>query len=241
MKHGCAIWGVYLGGCLAAATAVQYELDGIVLAYTAPSSPARNAVEWFLNSERHHRFKDVLGDRVDEAAGVEVKFVSKDRGKFYKVWRILKDTKVIYQAVDVPDEFWCIFREFGPGTEFICDDVLRSSVLEIDPPALCDFAREYVAPLHLGDPWNIEAMLFFGALMDHFHSESTLLGNALREIQAIAKMESDTPQWPREERQAIVERTTKWLGLEKDVLRRLDLTQLSQRSRERPVAPQENP
>ncbi|MDR2419836.1 MAG: hypothetical protein LBD40_00720 [Puniceicoccales bacterium] len=244
MKHGCAIWGIYLGGCLAAAAAVQYELDGVVLAYTAPSSLARNAVERFLGSGQHHRFKKVLEDRPGESVGenVKVKFVPENRGRSYKIRQIVEGTDVIYQAVDTTEEFWYILREFGPGTKFTCDDILHSSVLEIDPSALRGFAREYVVILPLNGQENLRIVLFFGVLMDHFHHDPALLMNALREIQAIAKMKNDTPQWPQEERQAVVRDAAAWLGLGEDDLRALDLRQLFQRNEGAPIAtPQGNP
>ena len=242
MKHGCAIWGIYLGGCLTAA-AIQYEMDGVVLAYTAPSSPARDAVERFLHLKQHHTFKEVLEDKPGELErkNVTVKFAPENKRRSYKIQQIVEGNNVIYRAVDTLEEFWYIFREFGPGTEFTCDDVLRSSVLEIDPLALRNFARENVVTLHLGDQRNLEVALFFGVLMDHYNHEPTLLGRALRELQAIAKMKSDTPQWPREERQAVVRNTERWLGLEEDDLRTLDLRELNSGSAtEAPVASRKN-
>jgi hypothetical protein len=238
MKHGYAIWWIYLSGYLTAA-AIQYEMDGVVLAYTAPSSPARNAVEQFLRSEQHHPFKEVLEDKPGESErkNVTVKFVPENRGKSYKIRQIVEGGEVIFQAVDTPEEFWYIFREFGPGTEFTCDDVLHSSVLEIDPPALRAFVREHVAPLHLGDRRNLEVTLFFSVLMDHLNHEPALLVRVLRELQAIAKMKSDTPQWPQEERQAVVKHAAQWLGLEEGDLRTLDLRELNSGSAtEAPVA-----
>jgi hypothetical protein len=228
MKHGCAVWGIYLGGCLTAA-AVQYELDGVVLAYTPLSSVAYKAIKSF---EGLHPQYDLARD------DVAVKLTQKKESKDYRVQQIIKNGNVIFQAVDTPEEFWYILREFGPRTEFTCDDVLASSVLEIDPVTLHTFVREHVAPLHLGNRENIEIVLFFGALEDHFNHDPTLLLMALREIQTIAKMKNDTQQWPREEREALIRNVAAWLGIGEDNLLTLNLRQLAHGDGERPVASQ---
>jgi hypothetical protein len=230
VKYGCVVLGIYLSGQVSM-WAVNLNIDGVVIAYTSQSSIARRAIESFGKS--HRQFEESLRE---EREDVTVKLTQEKGSKSYKIRQIVEGGNVIYQAIDTTEEFWCILREFGPGTEFTCDDVLHSSVLEIDGQALRDFVQRNIITLPLNNRANIEMALFFGVLMDHFNHDPTLLLRVLRELQAIARMEHDTAQWPREERQALIRHAEEWLGLEEGDLRALDLSQLGQGGAGEPAA-----
>jgi hypothetical protein len=226
MKYGCVMLGIYLGGQVAA-WAINYEMNGVFLAYTSQSSIARNAVESFV--KLNPQYEKSLDEKRED---VTVKLAQKKDNKSYKIQQIVEGGNVIYRAVDTPEELWYILREFGPGTEFTCDDVFHSSVLVIDHLALRDFVRDHVIALPLNDRTNIEMVLFFAVLMDHFDHDPTLLQMVLRELQALARqmlarMRGDDGQWTEEELQALIEHATGWLGIRRRDLVELDLEALN--------------
>jgi hypothetical protein len=204
MKQGFAIWSVYFGGYVAA-TAINYDIDGVILAYTPQSSVARSAVEAF--AKRHREHEERLYDTPDNA-NVTVQFAS--NGKTYSIRKILEGDQVIYQAIDTPEEFWYIFQKFGLDSEFTCDDILKSGSLDVDPQALRKFVGKQIVPVPLNNLAPLERALFFGVLIEHYAKDSALLQRAWRDAEAVR---DGRIIWPEGDREVLRDHVDHWFGL----------------------------
>jgi hypothetical protein len=215
------VLGFYLGGCLFAAAKVSIKVDKVVLAYTPRSSMARQAIEAFNNS--HPKYTESLNEEnVDVTVELKPEQFSK---KDYKVCKIIQGNRVIYQAIDTLEEFLFIYWHFGFNSEFTCNDIFESSVLEIDCQALISFVSKYIAHLPLNTPANLKLALFFGKLCKHYLHDSRLLCSALRELKSTLKLEKKAEQptmrsapsasrLPMEDRQLLGEQVGRWFCLE---------------------------